>query len=608
MRRKMMLLLTVLLAVAMLQPTAADAAKKKPLPLETHACGDVIDSSFRLENDLTTPCSGHGLVLAPGAEKITIDLNGKRIVGDLGAGDFGIDNQTNDTARLTVKNGVIKNFGYGVKSGGERTTLVGLTASGNSLDGAALEGDNHVVKKNVFTGNVDDGISINIGAGSVIDRNTSSGNGYGIFLGTSATGATVSRNKANGNATSGIRVDGDENTVTRNTVDGNGDTATPAGIFMETASVDNVISRNLITGSGGDGYEDTGESNLAVRNTSRGNGFGGVPDGTGGGFDASTAVDPEGSKNRAVGNDNGGAPCAPASLCSADAAKKSPLPLETHTCGDPIDHSFRLENDMTTCTGHGLVLNVGAANVTIDLNGKRIAGDRGAGDKGINNTNNTVKLTVKNGVIKNFDDGVASGGARTTLVGLTLGGNATNGALLSGDGNVVKKNVFSGNDDDGLEIGDGEKSLVTGNTFSGNGFGICICTNATKATVSKNKANGNVNNGIYVTADFNTFTQNTVDGNGDSATLSGIYMSTFSKDNSLSRNTITGSGSDGYEDAGESNLVFRNVARGNGFGGTPDGTGAAFDASTATAPEGSKNKAIGNDNGGAPCAPASLCE
>jgi parallel beta-helix repeat protein len=292
---------------------------------------------------------------------------------------------------------------------------------------------------------------------------------------------------------------------------------------------------------------------------------------------------------------------------TADAAKKQ-LPLETHACGDPIDHSFRLENDLTTCTGHGLVLDVGAANVTIDLNGKRVVGDRNLADFGIDNANSTVNLTVKNGVIKNFGEGVVSSGARTTLVGLTVGGNSDNGAYLAGDRNVVKKNVFSGNDDDGLEISDGEKSVVSGNTFSGNGYGICICNFATKTTISKNKVNGNVNNGIYVTADFNSFTRNTIDGNGDSATLSGILMTTFSKDNSLSRNTITGSGSDGYEDAGESNLVFRNVARGNGFGGTPDGTGAGFDAGAATAPEGSKNKAVGNDNGGAPCAPASLCE
>jgi hypothetical protein len=254
-----------------------------------------------------------GLVV--NGNKIKIDLNGKRISGDGGAGDIGIDNTVNDNSNLTVRNGVVKGFGIGIHSQGDRTTLTKLTVAGNSTDGAFLDGDKHIVKGNLFAGNLDDGVAIEAGTASIITANTAARNAYGIFLNDDATGNSVTKNKSNGNNVNGIRIDGDANSITKNSVDGNGDGDTTSGLLMFSTSQSNSSSKNVITGSGGDGYEDLGTSNRVTKSTARGNGFF-VVDGTGGGFDAGAATTPSGSGNKASGNDNGGAPCNPASLCS----------------------------------------------------------------------------------------------------------------------------------------------------------------------------------------------------------------------------------------------------------------------------------------------------
>ena len=48
-----------------------------------------------------------------GASGITIDLKGFTLRGDRGLGDYGMDNSAVNV-RSTIKNGVVRNFGYGV--------------------------------------------------------------------------------------------------------------------------------------------------------------------------------------------------------------------------------------------------------------------------------------------------------------------------------------------------------------------------------------------------------------------------------------------------------------------------------------------------------------
>jgi hypothetical protein len=73
------------------------------------SCGQVLTSNGILTGDLH--CAGlDGVVV--GADKITIDLNGFALVGDLSLGRFGVSDGGYD--QVTVKNGIVRNFYVGV--------------------------------------------------------------------------------------------------------------------------------------------------------------------------------------------------------------------------------------------------------------------------------------------------------------------------------------------------------------------------------------------------------------------------------------------------------------------------------------------------------------
>ena len=71
------------------------------------SCGDTLTAHTQLDSDLV--CSGTALII--GADGITVDLKGHSLTGN-GTG-IGIDN-TAGYDYVTIKNGVIEGFGYGV--------------------------------------------------------------------------------------------------------------------------------------------------------------------------------------------------------------------------------------------------------------------------------------------------------------------------------------------------------------------------------------------------------------------------------------------------------------------------------------------------------------
>ena len=64
---------------------APEATGKGGTPIVS--CGQVVTTNAVLT--LNLPCTGDGIVV--GAPGITVDLNGHRLMGDGGAGDYGVD-------------------------------------------------------------------------------------------------------------------------------------------------------------------------------------------------------------------------------------------------------------------------------------------------------------------------------------------------------------------------------------------------------------------------------------------------------------------------------------------------------------------------------------
>jgi len=138
-------------------PTAAVAAPPSAVVL---ACGQSITTNTVLARDVG-PCAGDGLVI--GADGVTVNLNGHRVVGTAGPGDnVGIRMQ--GRSRIVISGGTVTGFGAGVAiMGGSRNIVTAVTVehnigpingSGDFGDGLAIfNSSDNVVRNNVIRHN-----------------------------------------------------------------------------------------------------------------------------------------------------------------------------------------------------------------------------------------------------------------------------------------------------------------------------------------------------------------------------------------------------------------------------------------------------------------------
>jgi parallel beta-helix repeat protein len=326
---------------------------------------------------------------------------------------------------------------------------------------------------------------------------------------------------------------------------------------------------------------------------------------------------------------------------------KQTLPSEHVFCGQTIDHSLRVANNLKDCPEHGLV--VGARGITIDLGGHRIdgtfaGGTTGEGSTGIDNAAGYEGLKVRNGVLTGFDYGVRLLGAEENVIsgvhargnryGLVVtlssdnntlkannaSGNSSHGIWLNNSANnTVKANTVSGNGSAGLRMSGADESALMGNDVTGNGDDGMNIEGSSRNTLTGNTVSGNSGSGIVIVSSFssnNLLDENVVSGNADR----GIVMSSTS-DNTLRANTVSGNdvygirifggsgghvllknkvhenGSGGISSSVAGLVLKKNVANRNGFlGGPPDadGTGLGIDVPAGTTNAG--NKAKGNDD------------
>ena len=301
----------------------------------------------------------------------------------------------------------------------------------------------------------------------------------------------------------------------------------------------------------------------------------------------------------------------PAAEARAHADK---LPVRKVACGETITASLRLANSLLDCPGDGLV--VGAADLTIDLGGHRIDGvGAESGGVGIRNEPGFAGVTIRNGLVTQFYDGVRLGfAAGTSLSGLRLFYNDTGIRLISSDGNEIRNCVATGND---------------------NGFSLEAFSR--RNAFVENDASGNGYDGFYVEQSGGTFAGNTASANGAHGfelytaagallkgnavranQAAGIVIDLDSTDNVLKGNRSSGNGTHGIEIfSGARNVLTRNTleenaghgirsdtnqvelranrADRNGFAnGNADGLGLCILVPAGAVQSG--NKAIGNDD------------
>ena len=141
-------------------------------------------------------------------------------------------------------------------------------------------------------------------------------------------------------------------------------------------------------------------------------------------------------------------------------------------CGDPVTGKVELSADLA-CPGAGLV--VGADKTKIDLKGFTLTGNPGT--IGIDNGGGFDAVTIENGRIEEFDEGVS------------IGGNAQK--------NVVRDLVVFGCAADGIDLNDSDLARITDTLVTANGgAGLQIGAGATGNVVESSFAIGNAGPGI----------------------------------------------------------------------------------------------------------------
>lgn len=180
-------------------------------------------------------------------------------------------------------------------------------------------------------------------------------------------------------------------------------------------------------------------------------------------------------------------------------------PVAAHAsveCGQTITVSMTLDHNLVCPNSGGITIN--ASNVTLDLGGHTITGPPPAGGTldGVRVVSNRTGVTVRNGAIRGFDEGVGVnfGANQTTLSGLLLDGNGVGIRISTGTAsNVVTGNtVVNTTQFSGLQMG-GNGHVVEDNTFSmGNGAGVFLSGNVN--IVRGNRFNDMGQNAISVGA------------------------------------------------------------------------------------------------------------
>ena len=245
------------------------------------------------------------------------------------------------------------------------------------------------------------------------------------------------------------------------------------------------------------------------------------------------------------------------------------------TCGQVVTTNAVLTQNLV-CTGDGIV--VAAPGITIDLKGFTIRGDRELGDWGIDDSAGYDNVTIKNGLLRNFGNGIdAEGADRVSVSNLVANGNAIYGILIQGESAKVQSSTASGNATAGIFVG-GDFAQVKSSTTAGNG-----------------------SYGMIVSGDFVQIKSSTAAG---SSTLGFEVLGDSAQ---VISSIATGNGVDGVYVSGDAPSIRGNRADGNGFSiGASDLAGLGIHAlNYTTAPVG-KNVARGNDDP-VECQPALLC-
>ena len=234
-------------------------------------------------------------------------------------------------------------------------------------------------------------------------------------------------------------------------------------------------------------------------------------------------------------------------------------------CGATVTANITLTANMDCSGSTSDGLDIGAKNVTVNLNGHSITGS--SGYTGILD-NAYTGAVIENGTIDLFSIGVdiTTSANNSHVSGMRILDSAGQG-IIDADiaGTVITGNSVLDNTSTGIDVGTDVGVQVTSNQVEGNGGEGIDVESSTGAVITGNKALNNADSGILALSDAGTLSGNIANANG----LDGIDASSPSTvaltpgltvtGNRASFNGSYGFSADDTKDGGE-NVVQQNAA------------------------------------------------
>ncbi len=223
-------------------------------------------------------------------------------------------------------------------------------------------------------------------------------------------------------------------------------------------------------------------------------------------------------------------------------------------CGQVITQSTRLDSDVGPCSNNGIV--VGADNITLDLNGHRVFGTAGPGDRAGVYVFRRSGVTVRNGTVSNFDGGVViEGGSNNTVANVVARDNI-------GRGTGAQRTIYG----DGIAILSSVDNRVLNNRAINNGpfagIGVYSAVDQDHPRQTTGVSSGNLLEGNQITDNIRAR-----DGSLNNPEAAGVRFEPGGSRNTARNNQMVRNGIDGIQifSGGGGHVVENNLIHGNGF-------------------------------------------
>jgi parallel beta-helix repeat protein len=238
-----------------------------------------------------------------------------------------------------------------------------------------------------------------------------------------------------------------------------------------------------------------------------------------------------------------------------------------------VQKNTTLQNDLLDCPGSGLI--IGAANITVDLNGHTIDGTSAPKSGGIKNDKHP-NVTIENGTITDFyfsavNLGKARGSVVRKLTVRKIGASCKQGDICAGiflfdsPESTITDNVVSNDvhaiQVNGIDVFNSGNTRVEGNRLDRNDGDGVVLFGSPNSRVVGNQLDGNRRNGIHVNngSDSISVTGNHARDNGSVGIAVGAINDARVLDNTVSGNSEIGLLLFDLRDS----LIRRNRATGN---------------------------------------------